>query len=174
MLVVCDNGDNGFGATFCYAPGVTTKSVGVPGVWVKKATGALLRCVNYLQKIFAKMTVAPSGPPATVLEDCLRVRQSGVIRVLVALVHMIASLWARVSKMRLLGELGIFFILLPRILCWLGVFCARFPPREANYCFTPVVSGFSPPRGRFVDTKKLKFLLEKRFFLPAARAGGRL
>jgi hypothetical protein len=37
MLVVFDNGDNGFGATFCYAPGVTTKSVGVPGVWVKKA-----------------------------------------------------------------------------------------------------------------------------------------
>jgi hypothetical protein len=36
--------------------------------------------------------VAPSDPSGTVLEDCLRVRQSGAIRVLVALVRMILDL----------------------------------------------------------------------------------
>jgi hypothetical protein len=57
--------------------------------------------------------VAPSGPPGTVLEDCLRVRQSGAIRVLVALVRMIQDLWARASTMWLLGELGILLFCSP-------------------------------------------------------------
>ena len=57
--------------------------------------------------------MAPSGPPGTVLEDCLRVRQSGAIRVLVALVRMIKTLWARVSKRWLLGELGILLFCSP-------------------------------------------------------------
>ena len=63
--------------------------------------------------------------------------QSGVIRVLFVMVRMIEYLWARVSKMWLLGELGILFFcsLLPRIWCVLGVFCARFPPREVNIRF---------------------------------------
>ena len=81
--------------------------------------------------------MAPSGPPDTVLEDCLRVRQSGAIRVLVALVRMIQDLRARVSTMWLLGtwllgELGILLFCSPGF--WdVGVFCARFPPREASY-----------------------------------------
>ena len=50
--------------------------------------------------------MAPSDPSGTVLEDCLRVRQSGAIRVLVALVRMIQDLWARASTMWLLGELS--------------------------------------------------------------------
>ena len=84
--------------------------------------------------------MAPSGPPGTVLEDCLRVRQSGAIRVLVALVRMIQDLWARVSKMWLLGAGGVgdrfgdsgFFCSAPQDFGMLGVFCARFPPREAS------------------------------------------
>ena len=48
-----------------------------------------------------------------VLEDCLRVRQSGAIRVLVALVRMIQDLWARASTMWLLGELGILLFCSP-------------------------------------------------------------
>ena len=57
--------------------------------------------------------MAPSDPPGTVLEDCLRVRQSGAIRVLVALVRMIQDLWARASTMWLLGELGILLFCSP-------------------------------------------------------------
>ena len=57
--------------------------------------------------------MAPSGPPGTVLEDCLWVRQSGAIRVLVALVRMIQDLCARVSTMWLLGELGILLFCSP-------------------------------------------------------------
>ena len=82
--------------------------------------------------------MAPSDPPGTVLEDCLRVRQSGAIRVLVALVRMILDLWARASSMWLLGEFGILlfcspgFWLLENMHRALGVFCARFPPREAR------------------------------------------
>ena len=57
--------------------------------------------------------MAPSGPPGTLLEDCLRVRKSGAIRVLVALVRMIQDLWARVSRMWLLGELGILLFCSP-------------------------------------------------------------
>ena len=63
--------------------------------------------------------MAPSDPPGTVLEDCLRVRQSGAIRVLVALVRMIQDLWARVSKMWLLEELGILLFCSPGF-CGIG------------------------------------------------------
>ena len=80
--------------------------------------------------------MAPSGPPGTVLEDCLWVRQSGAIRVLVALVSMIQDLWARVSTMWLLGEFGILlFCSPPQDFGMLGVFCARFPSREASFFF---------------------------------------
>ena len=45
---------------------------------------------------------------------------------------MMKTLWARVSKMWLLGELGMgFFYSAPQDFVMLGVFCARFPPREA-------------------------------------------
>ena len=57
--------------------------------------------------------MAPSDPPGTVLEDCLRVRQSGAIRVLVALVRMILDLWTRASSMWLLGEFGILLFCSP-------------------------------------------------------------
>ena len=47
--------------------------------------------------------------------------------------NMIKTLWARVSKMWLLGELGMgFFYSAPQGFVMLGVFCARFPPREAS------------------------------------------
>jgi len=69
--------------------------------------------------------------------------QSGVIRVLVALnrvVRMIRYLWARDSKLQDdprcgywgLGELGILLFCSPQDFVVLGVFCARFPPREAS------------------------------------------
>ena len=57
--------------------------------------------------------VTRKGPPGTVLEDCLRVRQSGAIRVLVALVRMIQDLWARASTMWLLGEFGVLLFCSP-------------------------------------------------------------
>ena len=47
--------------------------------------------------------------------------------------NMIKTLWARVSKMWLLGELGMgFFYSAPQDFVMLGVFCARFPPRDAR------------------------------------------
>ena len=57
--------------------------------------------------------MAPTDPSGTVLEDCLRVRQSGAIRVLVALVRMILDLWTRASSMWLLGEFGILLFCSP-------------------------------------------------------------
>jgi hypothetical protein len=53
---------------------------------------------------------------------------------LVAMARMIKTLWARVSKMWLLGELGMgFFYSAPQDFVMLGVSCARFPPREARF-----------------------------------------
>ena len=80
--------------------------------------------------------MAPSDPPGTVLEDCLRVRQSGAIRVLVALVRMIQDFWARDGP-RLhdvaTGGVGDSFVLLPRILgCW-GYFARAFLPGRLVY-----------------------------------------
>ena len=59
--------------------------------------------------------MAPTDPSGTVLEVCLRVRQSGAIRVLVALVRMILDLWAvgRASSMWLLREFGILLFCSP-------------------------------------------------------------
>ena len=52
------------------------------------------------------------------------------------MVRMIKNLWARVSKMWLLGELGMgFFYSAPQDFVMLGVFCACFPPREARFFF---------------------------------------
>ena len=59
--------------------------------------------------------MAPTDPSGTVLEDCLRVRQSGAIRVLVALVRMILDLWTRASSMWLLREFGILLFCSPGI-----------------------------------------------------------
>ena len=50
--------------------------------------------------------MAPTDPSGRVLEVCLRVRQSGAIRVLVALVRMILDLWAApLDSQRLLSYL---------------------------------------------------------------------
>jgi hypothetical protein len=68
---------------------------------------------------------------------------SGAIRVLVALVRMIQDLWARVSRIWLLGELGILLFSAPQDLGMLGVFCARFPPREANYILNSVLANYT-------------------------------
>jgi len=76
--------------------------------------------------------VAPSDPSGTVLEVCLRVRQSGAIRVLVALVRMILDLWAAPPRCGYWGSLG-FFCSAPQDFGMLGVFYARFPPREARF-----------------------------------------
>ena len=74
--------------------------------------------------------MAPSDPPGTVLEVCLRVRQSGAIRVLVALVRMILDLWAAPPRCGYWESRG-FFCSAPQDFGVLGVFYARFPPREA-------------------------------------------
>ena len=71
--------------------------------------------------------MAPTDPSGAVLEDCLRVRQSGAIRVLVALVRMILDLWAAPPRCGYWGSLG-FFCSAPQDFGMLGVFCARFPP----------------------------------------------
>ena len=77
-----------------------------------------LECCRLLALGLGWLEALPWRPPAlpapgTVLEDCLRVRQSGAIRVLVALVRMIQDLWARASTMWLLGELGILLFCSP-------------------------------------------------------------
>ena len=65
-------------------------------------------------------------PLGTVLEVCLRVRPSDAIRVLGALVRMILDLWAAPPRCGYLGELGIFFVLLPRIFGCGGSFTRAF------------------------------------------------
>ena len=79
--------------------------------------------------------MAPSDPSGTVLEVYLRVRQSGAIRVLVALVRMILDLWAAPPRCGYWGSLG-FFCSAPQDFGMLGVFYARFPPREASIIHT--------------------------------------
>ena len=78
--------------------------------------------------------MAPSDPPGTVLEVCLRVRQSGAIRVLVALVRMILDLWAAPPRCGYWESWG-FFCSAPPDFGMLGVFYARFPPREVSYFY---------------------------------------
>jgi len=76
--------------------------------------------------------VAPSDPSDTVLEVCLRVRQSVALRVLVALVRIILDLWAAPPQCDYWGSMG-FFCSAPQDFGLLGFFfCARFPPREAS------------------------------------------
>ena len=77
--------------------------------------------------------MAPSDPPGTVLEVCLRVRQSGAIRVLVALVRMILDLWAAPPRCGYLGELEIFLFCSPGF--WgVGVFL-RARSSSGGYLF---------------------------------------
>ena len=75
--------------------------------------------------------MAPSDPSDTVLEVCLRVRQSGALRVFVALVRIILDLWAAPPQCGYWGSMG-FFCSAPQDFGLLGFFCARFPPREAS------------------------------------------
>ena len=72
------------------------------------------------------------------LEVCLRVRPSDAIRVLGALVRMILDLWAAPPRCGYWGSLG-FFCSAPQDFGMLGVFCARFPPREARYIFPKII-----------------------------------
>ena len=53
--------------------------------------------------------MAPSDPSDTVLEVCLRVRQSGALRVLVALVRIILDLWAAPPQCGYWGCLSLCF-----------------------------------------------------------------
>ena len=71
-------------------------------------------------------------PLGTVLEVCLRVRQSDAIRVLGALVRMILDLWAAPPRCGYWESWG-FFCSAPPDFEMLGVFYARFPPREVSY-----------------------------------------
>ena len=75
--------------------------------------------------------MAPSDPSDTVLAVCLRVRQSGALRVFVALVRIILDLWAARPRGGYWGSLG-FFCSAPQDFGMLGVFYACFPPREAS------------------------------------------
>ena len=75
--------------------------------------------------------MAPSDPSDTVLEVCLRVRQSGALRVFVALVRIILDLWAAPPQCGYWGSMGS-FCSAPQDFGLLGFFCARFPPREAS------------------------------------------
>ena len=83
--------------------------------------------------------MAPSDPSDTVLEVCLRVRQSGALRVLVALVRIILDLWAAPLQCGYWGSMG-FFCSAPQDFGLLGFFCARFPPREASIIISGVLS----------------------------------
>jgi hypothetical protein len=101
--------------------------------------------------------VAPTDPSGTVLEDCLRVRQSGAIRVLVALVRMILDLWAAPPpRCGYWGSLG-FFCFAPQDFGMLGVFCARFPPREAS------ISNYSANDNDKIKSKSSSVSLLQRF-----------
>ena len=84
--------------------------------------------------------MAPSDPSGTVLEVCLRVRQSGAFRVLVALVRIILDLWAAPPQCGYWGSMG-FFCSAPQDFGLLVFFCARFPPREASLLFLKVNQG---------------------------------
>ena len=81
-------------------------------------------------------SVAPSDPSDTVLEVCLRVRQSGALRVFVALVlvRIILDLWAAPPQCGYWGSMGS-FCSAPQDFGLLGFFCARFPPREASFFY---------------------------------------
>ena len=76
--------------------------------------------------------MAPSDLSDTVLAVCLRVRQSGALRVFVALVRIILDLWAAPPQCGYWGSMGS-FCSAPQDFGLLGFFCARFPPREASY-----------------------------------------
>ena len=79
-------------------------------------------------------------------------RRPGVVRVLVALARMIQDyLWARASRLLDVTTGGVWdsFVLLPspQDFGMLGVFCARFPPREARLLLTLIparVAGRGP------------------------------
>ena len=75
--------------------------------------------------------MAPSDPSDTVLAVCLRVRQSGALRVFVALGRIILDLWAAPPQCGYWGGMGS-FCSAPHDFGLLGFFCARFPPREAS------------------------------------------
>ena len=81
--------------------------------------------------------MAPSDPSDTVLAVCLRVRQSGALRVFVALRRIILDLWAAPPQCGYWGSMGS-FCSAPQDFGLLGFFCARFPPRGAsiNYFYT--------------------------------------
>jgi len=68
------------------------------------------------------------------LAVCLRVRQSGALRVFVALVRIILDLWAAPPQCGYWGSMGS-FCSAPQDFGLLGFFCARFPPREASIYF---------------------------------------
>ena len=85
--------------------------------------------------------MAPSDPSDTVLEVCLRVRQSGALRVLVALVRIILDLWAAPPQCGYWGSMG-FFCSAPQDFGLLVFFARAFllgrlvilkPPLDKNW-----------------------------------------
>ena len=98
--------------------------------------------------------MAPSDPSDTVLEVCLRVRHSGALRVLVALVRIILDLWAAPPQCGYWGSMG-FFCSAPQDFGLLGFFCARFPPREASLSNTLIFFFFFGETGRGIQEESL-------------------
>ena len=86
--------------------------------------------------------MAPSDPSDTVLAVCLRVRQSGALRVFVALGRIILDLWAAPPQCGYWGSMGS-FCSAPQDFGLLGFFCARFPPREARIYWEEIEGGES-------------------------------
>ena len=75
--------------------------------------------------------------------------QSGVIRVLVAVVHSCGTydsvlVGPRLQDVATGGNWGLFYSA-PQDFVVLGVFCARFPPREASIFYRLTRKGSSPP-----------------------------
>ena len=68
--------------------------------------------------------MAPTDPSGTVLEDCLRVRQSGALRGFVALGRIILDLWAAPPHCGNWGSMGS-FCSAPQDFGLLGFFFAR-------------------------------------------------
>ena len=95
--------------------------------------------------------MAPSDPSDTVLAVCLRVRQSGALRVFVALGRIILDLWAAPPQCGYWGSMGS-FCSAPQDFGLLGFFCARFPPREASIIFRKML--IRKPKQIFRKTRR--------------------
>ena len=103
-------------------------------IWGLEYCRLLALGLGWLEALQWRPPTLPTQPSRSVY---LRVRQSGALRVLVALVRIILDLWAAPPQCGYWGSMG-FFCSAPQDFGLLGFFCARFPPREASYIKTPL------------------------------------